>query len=379
MRVVGAVGCVLAAGAALLVASPPPTPPGAALPFAQHLLGPVSARSVYWVGHSLMNSHDSQSTDRRNVIDTVGALAAARAQSYASFDHTLWGSPLSLAYRGATHGGGRTDDAHAAKRAELSTHGERYDALVMTDTVPIDAAMKYEHSAYYATRLSCEHLAKRPDARIYLYESWVNLQGASDQPSFGSPAAWRFRERLAAERSGYERLADAVSKGAIVEPGWQGRLLRWVRPPAPCLLSAPVLLIPVASVFAALDAALCEERWTHDGRALAMTDFFNNPALELPADWPRDDIDPVQARAVLETLPRRDPNNPIDDIHPNARGIYLAAIVSYAVLYRQSPVGLPALDSGLSEETLQKLQELVWRQVSNDVRTGVLATAPAGN
>ena len=60
----------------------------------------------------------------------------------------------------------------------------------------------------------------------------------------------------------------------------------------------------------------------------------------------------------------------MDDIHPSDLGVYFATLVSFATLYRQTPVGLSA-PPGLDEATARGLQELVWELVLNEPRTGV--------
>ena len=46
-----------------------------------------------------------------------------------------------------------------------------------------------------------------------------------------------------------------------------------------------------------------------------------------------------------------------DGLHPNKAGTYLSACVFYAVIFRQSPEGLP-YGAGLSEEKAQTLQAI---------------------
>lgn len=46
-----------------------------------------------------------------------------------------------------------------------------------------------------------------------------------------------------------------------------------------------------------------------------------------------------------------------DKMHPSLKGSYLTALVTYAVLYRQSPVGCPE-NMGIEEDVAKKLQEI---------------------
>jgi hypothetical protein len=68
-----------------------------------------------------------------------------------------------------------------------------------------------------------------------------------------------------------------------------------------------------------------------------------------------------------------------DNIHFNDYGAYLMALTHYAVLYQQSPIGLPhaltkadgtaAADPG--PEAAQLMQETVWQVVTGYPKTGV--------
>jgi hypothetical protein len=62
-------------------------------------------------------------------------------------------------------------------------------------------------------------------------------------------------------------------------------------------------------------------------------------------------------------------------VHASELGVYVAALVHFAVLYRQSPEGLPPLAPGLSPDSAARLQRLVWETVSRDPRTGISLAA----
>lgn len=369
VKVLGAVVAVVVTALAVLFAWPLPRAPHAR--YEGHALGPAASRTIFWVGHSLLAYEDTHLEAPRNVMATVEALAAAQSLGYAGFDHTFWGSPLALAYTGTQHGRERHEPDFVARLSELHERGERYDTLVLTDTVPIDAARRWEHTSYYATRFACDLLERNPDARVYLYESWVPLQLTGERDDLGSPAEWDWLEAMRHEAASYREVADEVSSGSIVEPGRFGRWLRWVREPAACRLDRPVFVVPVATTFVALAERLRAERWEHAGRALLIDDFFVNPVVDWPEDWPRADLDPVVAKQVVAGLTPRHANEPPDAIHPSELGSYFAGLVHFATLYRRSPEGAPPLASGLSPETAAKLQRLVWDVVRSDARTGV--------
>ena len=79
------------------------------------------------------------------------------------------------------------------------------------------------------------------------------------------------------------------------------------------------------------------------------------------------DIDPATALAALSL---RDPDQPHDDVHLSATGIYVAALVHFATLYRQSPVGLPA-PPDIGDAVGHTLQSIVWQTVLAEPRAGV--------
>lgn len=316
-----------------------------------------------------MNGRDPHVEGAQNLMEKVGALARARGLSYASFDHTLWGSPLSLLYRGAAHSFERTAPAMRARRRELTEAGPRYDALVLTEALPVRVNREHEHTAYYLARFACDFERHNPRGRVYLFESWSSLQSANPADGLGSPARWDWAGRLREDRAIHEQIADRASAGAALEPGWAGRLTRWVRRPT-CRPEAPIFLVPVGTVLARLAERLRTEGWEYAGGPFEIDDLFVNPYVEWPDDWPRD-LDEEQARRVLATLPRRHPGAAIDDVHASELGVYVAALVHFAVLYRQSPEGLPPLARGLSPTTAARLQRLVWAMVRSDPRTGI--------
>lgn len=332
--------------------------------------GPVEARRVYWVGHSLLNGRDPFVPGAQNLMEKVGALARARGLGYAHFDHTLWGSPLSLLHRGRRHSSERAAPEMRARLRELTESRQRYDALVLTEALPVRVTREHEHTDYYAARFACDLERHDPRGRVYLFESWTNLQSAHPADGLGSPASFRWARRLREDRAVYEDIVDRASAAAVLEPEWSGRLARWVREPT-CRPATPIFLIPVATVLARLAERVRAERWEHAGARLEVHHLFANPYVEWPADWPRDDLGEAEARRILATLPRRHPGAEIDDIHASELGVYVAALVCFAVLYRQSPEGLPPLAPGLSPATAARLQRLVWETVAGDPRAGV--------
>ena len=109
-----------------------------------------------------------------------------------------------------------------------------------------------------------------------------------------------------------------------------------------------------------------------------------------PRDPGRPGLRPLRARARrrrggVDGLSRpsdlfaRDAQGGLDPIHVNDLGAYLVALTHYAVLYHQSPVGLPhrlrradgsaATAPGAAAARL--MQEVVWQVVTGYPKTGV--------
>lgn len=354
----------------VLVAWPLPASP--ASPWSERdQAEPVNERSVFWVGHSLMSSRDPFARASRNLVESTGDIAESFGLRYRAFDHTLWGSPLSLAYRGHPHAYEREEPGHAARRAELLDHGDRYDALVLVDTVPIEAARRYEHTEHYAAKFRCDHIARRPDARTYLFEAWVNLHGLSDPDHPASAASWRWAERMRAEQRGYTEVAARVSAGAVTPPGVLGRLTRWLPSEQVCRARTPVFVVPVATAMLALDEQLSEpgHGWRFDGRPMMTADLFVNPYVSWPEEWPQDGLEESAVRAALDRLPRRHAGEPVDDIHPSALGTYFVSLVHFSTLFRRSAEGAATIE-GLEDTDARRMQRLVWEVVSTDERAG---------
>ncbi|MEM9191248.1 MAG: hypothetical protein AAGF12_18900 [Myxococcota bacterium] len=326
----------------------------------------TDAVRVYWVGHSLMNHRDTTVPDAANLIEAVGELAESASLSYTSFDHTVFGAPLSLNWTGAVHSYDRTEPDQAQKLKELLERGENYDALVLTEAIPVRNTARFEHSAYYAQQFYCAMLRKNPEARIYLYESWPHLN-ASD-PDAGYPEAHRFdwTAQVQTDRADWERLADEAMTGRVSAPSFLSRLFR--RSESGCEPGGPILMVPVGTAMAALRAAI-EERpadWFFaDGRPLRFVHLFQNPLEGWPEHWPGSE-DPD----ALSAIPLLHPDDPADDIHPSEVGTYFAALVHFATLYRRNPRGAVHPIS-LSAETARHLQDLAWDVVREDPRTGV--------
>ena len=230
----------------------------------------------------------------------------------------------------------------------------------------------------------CALKTANPAARVYIYETWANLQG--NGPRAADPPAHRFDwfAEMNTQRENWRRLADAARKPNVAMPGRLSRFgLTW-RTDAGCKITDPIYAVPVGEAFVAI-ARRIQAPQTSDvfelpsGPPLALTDLFANPYVDWPQSWPitrgGGDIDPA---AVVATLTLRDAAQPHDDIHLSVTGIYVAGLVHFATLYRQSPVGLPS-PPDIGDAVARTLQHIVWETVRNEPRTGVDANAGGGD
>jgi hypothetical protein len=231
---------------------------------------PDQPMTVFHLGHSLVNRD-------------MPALLAQLAPTGHQYDSQLgWGTTLQAHWGDAPINGFEAENAHPRFRPALeAVRSGEYDAIVLTEMVEIRASIRYYDSPVYLARWAEEALKARPDVRLYLYETWHQLD---------DPEGWL--ERLDLDHDRY----------------WLSRVL------GPALKSLPegtqIFLIPAGQVLAAFVRAV--EAQGGVGNVRDRTDLF--------------------ARAEDGTL---------DVIHLNDIGNYLVALVHYAVLYQQPTQGLP--------------------------------------
>ncbi len=218
--------------------------------------------------------------------------------------------------------GHEVENAHDKHRpaAEAVDSGD-YDAVVVTESVNLRDAIRYHDSPEYLARWSMRARAARPDVRFYFYEVWHGL---------GVEGGWL--ERIDAD----------------LPELWEGTILFGALARDPD--RRPIHLIPGGQVLAEIT------RRVESGPGY--------PGL-----------------TRREDLFYRSPEGVQDDIHMSDLGGYAIALTFYAVLYQQSPVGLPhelLLSDGTpavapTPEAARMMQEAVWDVVTRLPRTGVAA------
>lgn len=344
-------------------------------------LGPKQDAAIFWVGHSLVEGRAKSDWGDISLMSLVGRFAQSRGLGHRMTDHTLWGTSLAGLWRGRPHGFTRDASEMVAKREAFQRAPGQYDTLVLTESLPVDWAADHEYSAYYVRRFACPLVDANPRARVYLYQTWVNLQGGDPNSKFPPPHRFDWRAEMLAQRKVWDRIADEASRPSVRAPGgWLSRLGWHATSDGGCPDTFPVFIVPVGQALVALLDRLAAPQpgdvfERPDGGRLTMADLFGNPYVDWPRDWPLAkgpaELDP---KATLERLTRRDPDQPHDDIHLSAAGIYFAALVHFATIYRQSPLGLPA-PADIGDGLAHTLQCVAWGAVVRDDRAGVLGDA----
>ena len=276
------------------------------------LSAPKDGLRVFHLGHSLVN---------RNMPDMVRQFAEQRDFQHGYESQIGWGTPLKSHWEPKEEiFGFEKENAHARYRdvSEALKSGS-YDAFVMTEMVEIKDAIEYFESAEYAHNFAALAREGRSDIRVYLYETWHNVD---------DPEGWR--TRLEKDRARYWE--DGILRPALA----------YESPPL------PIYVIPVGQVFAEI-------------------------AREIEAGK-------LMGLANVEALFAKTDEGTLDTIHVDHLGNYIAALTHFATLYHQSPEGLAA-DVTLydeeaefsvpNEQLKQKLQQIVWRVVNTDPLSGV--------
>ncbi|HEX5739235.1 MAG TPA: hypothetical protein VFY22_12050 [Hydrogenophaga sp.] len=277
--------------------------------YAQPLAPPERPLRVFHIGHSLVG---------RDMPMMLEQLAGA------GHDHRSqlgWGARLQAHWEpDVPIKGFETENAHPRyEDARAAMQQGHFDALVLTEGVEIKDSIKYADSAKYLRHWAREARAHNPSIRVYLYETWHELD---------DPQGWLLR--LDKDLPTYWE-GDLLAKGlAYGDTG------------------GPVYVIPAGQVLARFVRRV-------------------EQAGGLPGLRSREDL-----------FARREDGKQ-DMIHINDLGSYLVALTHYAVLYHRNPLGLPhqlLLADGSpakapSAEVARLMQEVVWEVVTSYPKTGV--------
>ena len=266
---------------------------------------------VFHLGHSL-----------------VGRTMPLMLQQLAGVNHNFrsqlgWGTTLKQHWEPELAiNGFEVENAHENYQDVFEAIKEsKYDAFVLTEMVEIKDAIEGYNSAHYLQKFVEEIAHHNPDARVYLYESWHSVTDKE---------GWIYR---------LDRDFNKYWLSQIVDPAH----IRMEN-------NNTIYLIPVGQVMSA---------------------FFKE--IER--------LGGVEGISKPEDIFNRNSAGELDNIHINDIGAYLVALVHYSVLYQTNPEGLPYQlynESGdkavaPSKEAAQLMQEITWRVVSENYRTGIIA------
>lgn len=197
-----------------------------------------------------------------------------------------------------------------------------FDVVVMTEGMPLINNTTWNASGENAFKFYDLAVTANPDARVYLYETWHSLNSGTGVPiehDNNGDTPWRVRidEEL---------------------PRWEGIV-----------------------------------DFVNDERAPGQPEMFIVPGGQAMGRL-HDEI----AKGTVPGLQRI--NDAFDDdIHPNHIGTYFVAMVQYATIYGESPVGLATSLQNewgqvffvIEPDLAVRLQEIAWEAVQSYPRSGI--------
>jgi hypothetical protein len=185
--------------------------------------------------------------------------------------------------------------------------GQRYDTLVLTERHDLVNTLMWEDTVRYSRHFQDRLIAGNAAANSYLYHSWLAIADKTN------PGPWIAYERTAAK-------------------AWQ---------------------CAAARVNVSLAAAGRSDRMTYLPAGLALADLVEQAAI-------RGTVAGVSVGNAGQIIDRLF----VDSLHLSPLGEYYLSLVSYASVYRRSPVGAWA-PSNVTAEQAGALQNLAWQSVSN--------------
>lgn len=271
--------------------------------FTRPLPPPGGPMRVYHIGHSLVGR------------EMPAFLAQMAGHGYES--QLGWGTSLREHWEeGLTINGYEAENAHPRFRParEALASGD-YDALVLTEMSSVEDSLRWHATPNYIAEWAKAARAGRPDIRVFLYQSWRNLD---------TPGGWE------------------AQTTADLQQFWITEFLRRAHAAG----SGPVHLIPAGAVLVA--AALAAE------------------AGQIPG-VPR-------RQAFFSVSPEGVP----DPVHLSDLGAWLVALTHYVVLYHKLPEPLPVdllrpdgRSFSLAPEAASALAERVRAVIAAEPGTGV--------
>lgn len=228
-----------------------------------------------------------------------------------------WGASLKGHWTREVPGFAEENIGDHFKPAHSAAESGDFDVLILTEMVEIKDAIKYFDSPEYLSLWVKKARSARPDIRVYLYETWHRLD---------DPQGWD------------DRLENDL---AVF---WEGELLRRAMAKEGV---GTIYVIPGGQVMLAAVMAIEAGKIPH---LTSRVELFSS-----------------------------DSSGNVDPIHFNHIGAWLMAMTHYAVIYQQSPLGLPSalpdangkMMTPLPRETALALQTIVWDVVTGYALTGI--------
>jgi hypothetical protein len=252
--------------------------------------------------------------------DFMGSIAQSMNTPMSWNQQIVLGSPIRSRTRGdnladETFSGYRTGkNRNGASGLNIASElanpqtlgGQRYDTLLLTERHDLANVLMWEDTVRYTRHFHERLIAGNARANSYLYHSWLTVTNKND------PSAWINYERAAA-------------------PAWQ------------CV------------------AARVNQSLAGEGRGDRMAYLPAGLALaNLVEQATRSGVTGISGGSVRETMDRLF----ADDVHMTRLGAYYMALVSYASVYRRSPVGAWA-PADVDAQQARSLQDIAWQSVAN--------------
>jgi hypothetical protein len=181
--------------------------------------------------------------------------------------------------------------------------GERYDTLLLTERYDLGTVLLSDDTVRYARHYHERLIAGNARANSFLYHPWLEVDK-------DAPGNWINYEREAA-------------------PAWQ------------CVAER---------INVSLAASNRNDRMTYLPAGLALADLVEQATSS--------NVPGVSSGSVRQTLDQLF----YDNVHLTGRGSYYIALVSYASIYRRSPVGAWA-PADINADQARLLQEIAWQSV----------------
>ena len=266
-----------------------------------------TSANVFVSGHSLTDNP---------LPDDMEAIARSLGTSMSWNQQNVIGSPLRIRTRGDGSSGwsgysrgknrsGSDMNVLNELRNPQTLGGARYDTLVITERHDLLSSLFYEDTVRFLRHYHERFIEGNPQGLSYFYEPWLGI------PDKANPARWITYERAAL-------------------PIWE------------CV---------VTRINHSLEAEGRGDRITTLPAAVALTEL-----VEQAIAGNVEGVSGGSTRQVVDRLFH-------DDVHLTKLGVYYMALVSYAAVYRQSPVGASA-PAEVTATQAASLQRVAWEYVA---------------